>query len=237
MKELLGNNGNKIYDLETEMKSKGAYGLLILPDPMKNCLKVRIPQQYRNIGEELLRNILCYKSKEAIRKNIVHIPFSKGMVLVVTPGAIISEIIYNDETLMYQISDLRNYQNYNEALMDIQNTFEFHQFNMIRKQEETIGILYFKSQTQAQEAQENLRQRPLIGKNGPILELKAIEKSMNQPCLKIIAAIHHQQLVKMLEYYGEPQYLNIKTLENSSLAYIRYRDSKSTELCFHEFNN
>ena len=159
------------------------------------------------------------------------------MVLVVTPGAIISEIIYNDETLMYQISDLRNYQNYNEALMDIQNTFEFHQFNMIRKQEETIGILYFKSQTQAQEAQENLRQRPLIGKNGPILELKAIEKSMNQPCLKIIAAIHHQQLVKMLEYYGEPQYLNIKTLENSSLAYIRYRDSKSTELCFHEFNN
>ena len=236
MRELLGNSGTKLYDLETELKKKGAFGMLILPDLMKNTIKIRLPQPYRKLGEELLRGVLNYKQKEVLRKNIVHVPYSKGMVLVISPGCVISEIIYSDETLVYKISDLKPYASYTEALTDIQNTFEFHQFNLVRRQGELTGIVYFKSQAQVQEAQDSLKQRPLLGKNGPILRMQAVEKSESQPCLKITVGLNPAQLKTMLSYYGESKYLNIKCFENNTVAYIRYTSTAATDNCLHYFN-
>lgn len=237
MKELLGNTGSKLYDLESDLKSQGAYGLLILPDLMKNTLKIRLPIPYRKLGENLLRTVLDYKRKEVLRKNIVHIPYSKSMVLVMSPGALISEIIYNEETLVYKITDLRNYQSYTEALLDMQNTFEFYQFNLMRKNGEIAGILYFKSQSQVEEALENLRQRPLAGKNGPVFTMRAVEKNETQPCLKMSVGLHPSQLRTMLEYYGEIQYFNVKVLENTTFVYIRYSTSASTDMCLSHFTS
>lgn len=236
MKELLGMSGTKIYDVETELKKKGAQGILILPDPMRNSLKLRVPQPYRKIAEDELRKVLDYKQKEVLRKNIVQIPYSKGIVLVVTPGGVISEIMYSEDTLVYHINDLKNYQSYNEALLDIQNTFEFYQFNLVRKQGDAVGVIYFKSQAQADEAQQSLKQRPLIGKSGPILNLIPVQKSASQPCLKVSAAIYPQQLRAMLEYYGEFRSIYIKPLGANTLAFVRYMTQEATESCLYGFN-
>ena len=235
MKELIGNSGMKLYDLETYLKNEGAHGVLILPDPIKNSLKLRLPLPYRKLGEELLRKVLASKQAEALRKNIVNIPYSKGMVLVVNPGALVSDIMYSDTSFMYSIDDMRSYNSYNEALLDLQNTFSFYQFNLVRKNNETSGILYFSSESQALEAQNSLKTRPLLGKNGPIFELKKIEKQESQPCLRISAGLHPKQLQTMLEYYGDFRYMNIKAFEDTTIAYVRYISAESTNLCINHF--
>ena len=236
MREIFGPSGSKIHDLETSLKQKGVHGVLILPDMSKNCLKLRLPASFREIGQQELRRILNLKQTEVLRKNTVHIPFSKGMILVLNPGGIVSDLLYTEETLIFHLNDLRNYTNYSEALCDIQNTFEFYQFNYIKKHNENFGVVYFKSITQAEEAKIRLEQRPLIGKNALVSQLIPYEKSLPQPCLKIRTNIPPQQLKTMLEYYGDFKYINLKQLQNCSQAFIRYSTPNATDSCFFELS-
>lgn len=236
MREIFGPSGSKVQNLEYSFKKKGINGVLILPDVSKNCLKLRLPASFREAGEQELRSILNYKQTEVLRKNIVHIPFSKGMILVINPGGTVSELLYSEETLIFHLNDLKNYNNYSEALADVQNTFEFYQFNYVKKFNENFGIVYFKSVAQAEEAQKRLEQKPLIGKTGMVSQLVPYEKSLPQPCLKIRAAIQVNQLKSMLEYYGEYKYINFKQLSNCAQAYIRYSSQNATDSCFFELS-
>ena len=234
MKEVFGPSGSRIYDLENELKKKGIHGVLILPDMNKNCLKLRLPASYRDDGEKHLREILNNKRKEVMRKNIVNIPFSKGMILVLNPGGIISDILYSEETLIFHLKDMKSYTNYSEALNDVQNTFEFYQFNYVKRPSDNLGVVYFKSAEQAAEAQTRLQNRPLMGKSSLITVLEPFEKSLPQPCLKIKTTIQGNKLRSMLEYFGAHKYLNIKVSNGVVIAYVRYIDQEGTLSCIEE---
>jgi hypothetical protein len=234
MKEIFGPSGSRIYDLENDLKKKGINGVLILPDMNKNCLKLRLPASFRDEGEKELRVILNYKQREVLRKNIIHIPFSKGMILVMNPGGVISDILYSEETLIFHLKDMKNYSNYSEALFDVQNTFEFYQFNYVKRTHDNLGVVYFKSAQQAEEAKMRLKSHPLIGKTGVIFELEPYEKSLPQPCLKVKCSIPPSTLKDMLAYFGPSKYLSIKPSNGGIVGYVRYMDYSGTSGCLEE---
>lgn len=172
---LLGNNCNKLLTIEKSIQENGGKGALLLFSQENNDLKLMIPERFYEQGKLLIQKEYEKCRIELINKNTVQVPYENtGMILVISPGAIINEILYLGDSLVYELRGLKLYNTPSELYKDLKNTFDFQLMTTKQNADSCNAVIYFTSKSEANKAQEKLLNAPLPGVDGPVSSLNLI---------------------------------------------------------------